>query len=57
VYVEGAPGPEPFQAKGVGELANCTVPAALAGAVAQATGARVTSLPVTAEKVWAALRQ
>ena len=25
-YVEGAPGPAPYQAKAVGELANCTVP-------------------------------
>jgi CO/xanthine dehydrogenase Mo-binding subunit len=56
-YVEGAPGPAPYQAKAVGELANCAVPAALASAVAQAVGARVTSLPITAEKVWAALRR
>ena len=56
-YVEGAPGPAPYQAKAVGELANCAVPAALASAVAQAVGARITSLPITAEKVWAALRR
>jgi CO/xanthine dehydrogenase Mo-binding subunit len=56
-YVEGAPGPAPYQAKAVGELANCTLPAALASAVAQAVGARITSLPITAEKVWVALRR
>ena len=50
-----APGPGPFGAKSVGELANPAVPAALANAIADAVGARVFSLPVTAEKVRAAL--
>jgi len=52
----GANGPGPFGAKSVGELANPAVPAAVANAVADAIGARVYSLPITAEKVFAALR-
>ena len=49
------PGPGPFGAKSVGELANPAVGAAVANAVHDACGARVMSLPVTAEKVWKAL--
>jgi len=55
VLLTGAPGPGPFGAKSVGELANPAVPAAVANAVAAAIGARVYSLPITAEKVFAAL--
>jgi CO/xanthine dehydrogenase Mo-binding subunit len=43
-------------AKAVGELTNVTVPAALANAVARACGARIMELPVTAERVLAALQ-
>ncbi len=53
----GTSGPGPFGAKSVGELANPAVPAAIANAIANAVGARVLSLPVTAEKVFAALRE
>jgi CO/xanthine dehydrogenase Mo-binding subunit len=56
VFVENAPGPGPYLAKAVGELSNVTVPAALANAVARACGARVMELPITAERVLAALR-
>ena len=49
------PGPGPFGAKSVGELANPAVGAAIANAVHDACGARVLSLPVTAEKVWTEL--
>ena len=51
------PGPGPFGAKSVGELANPAVGAAFANAVQDACGARVMSLPVTAEKIWAELRK
>ncbi|HLQ04485.1 MAG TPA: molybdopterin cofactor-binding domain-containing protein, partial [Verrucomicrobiae bacterium] len=51
----GTHGPGPFGAKSVGELANPAVPAAVANAIADAVGARVLSLPITAEKVFAAL--
>ena len=56
VFVEDAPGPGPYEAKAVGELSNVTIPAAVANAVARACGARIMELPVTAERVLAALR-
>ncbi|MGH2858814.1 MAG: xanthine dehydrogenase family protein molybdopterin-binding subunit [Solirubrobacteraceae bacterium] len=51
------PAPEgPFGAKGVGEAPVVAVAGAVANAIAAATGgARVTSLPMTAERVWRAL--
>ena len=41
----------PYGAKGVGEPPNIEPPAAIANAVASATGLRITSLPITAEKI------
>jgi CO/xanthine dehydrogenase Mo-binding subunit len=41
----------PYGAKGVGEPPNIEPPAAVANAVAGATGLRVTVLPITAEKI------
>lgn len=49
------PGPGPFGAKSVGELSNPGPGPAVANAVHDAVGARVTSLPITAERVLAAL--
>jgi CO/xanthine dehydrogenase Mo-binding subunit len=46
----------PYGAKGVGEPPNIEPPAAVANAVAAATGLRMTSLPITAEKIALALR-
>jgi CO/xanthine dehydrogenase Mo-binding subunit len=46
----------PYGAKGVGEPPNIEPPAAVANAVASATGLRITSLPITAEKVALGLR-
>ncbi len=55
--VENADGPGPYGAKGISEGALlCTAPA-LAGAVAQATGAVIRDLPLTPERVWWALQQ
>jgi len=54
-YVESV-GPGPFGAKMAGELSNCAVAPAVANAVADAVGARVTDLPITAEVVLGALR-
>ena len=45
----------PFGAKGVGEPPVVGVPAAVANAIADATGTRVTDLPITAETLRAAL--
>lgn len=55
VFVEQGEGPVPFQGKAIGELPNVPTAAAIANAVADATGARVYELPLTAEKVYAAL--
>lgn len=41
----------PHGAKGVGEPPNIEPPAAVANAIAAATGVRVTGLPITAEKI------
>ena len=46
----------PFGAKGVGEPPNIEPPAAVANAIAAAVGVRITSLPITAEKIVLASR-
>jgi CO/xanthine dehydrogenase Mo-binding subunit len=52
------PAPDgPFGAKGVGEAPVIAAPAAIANAVADATKTRFRELPLTAPKVWAALRE
>jgi CO/xanthine dehydrogenase Mo-binding subunit len=52
-----APGPYgPFGAKGVGEPAVLPGAPAIANAVKRASGARVRSLPITAEKLWHTLQ-
>ncbi|WP_108816975.1 molybdopterin-dependent oxidoreductase [Loktanella sp. Alg231-35] len=54
--VENQDGPGPYGSKGVSEGAIlCTAPA-LAAAVAQATGAVVHDLPLSPERLWAALQ-
>ena len=45
------PGPGPFGAKSVGELANAAVGPAIANAIADAIGARLYRLPISAEQV------
>ena len=57
VLVEGNNGPAPYRSKGIGESANIPVAGAIANAVADAIGAPVPSLPLTAEKVLRALRE
>jgi len=56
VLVPSAGGTGPYQAKAIGELANNATAAAIANAVADATGARLFELPVTAERVYKALK-
>jgi xanthine dehydrogenase molybdenum-binding subunit len=56
VLVETPAGPAPYAGKAVGELSNVAVPAAVANAVFDAVGVRLTELPVTAERVYAGLR-
>jgi xanthine dehydrogenase molybdenum-binding subunit len=56
ILVQGKNGPGPYEAKGIGEHANVTPPAAIANAVHDAVGVRIFDIPVTAEKVYNALR-
>ncbi|MEK7865069.1 MAG: molybdopterin cofactor-binding domain-containing protein, partial [Planctomycetota bacterium] len=46
----------PFGAKGIGEPPLVPVAAAVANAIADATGVRLRELPMTTERVWRALR-
>jgi len=48
-------GPGAFGAKAAGELTNAPVAPAIANAIADAVGVRMTQLPITAERVLAAL--
>ncbi len=57
VLLEPGPGPAPYQSKGIGESSNIPVAAAIANAVADVAGVRITDLPVTAEKVFAGLKR
>ena len=52
VFVDSQAGPCPFGSKAVAEAAISPISAAIANAVDDAVGARVTDLPVTAEKVY-----
>jgi len=47
----------PFGAKSVGEIGIDTPPAALANAVYNALGVRITSLPITSEKIYNAMQE
>jgi CO/xanthine dehydrogenase Mo-binding subunit len=55
--VQGHDPTGPFGAKGVGEPPNVEPPAAVANAIAAAGGGRITSLPITAEKIVLASRR
>jgi putative selenate reductase molybdopterin-binding subunit len=56
ILVEAADPYGPFGAKGVGEITtNCIAPA-IANAIAHATGARLTQLPMTPERVLAGVK-
>jgi len=49
-------GPGPYNSLAIGEVANVPTAAAVANAVADACGVRITDLPVTSEKVYKALK-
>jgi CO/xanthine dehydrogenase Mo-binding subunit len=49
-------GPGPYNSLAIGEVANVPVAAAVANAVHDACGVRITGLPITSEKVYAALK-
>jgi CO/xanthine dehydrogenase Mo-binding subunit len=56
ILLTDAPGVGPYGAKSIGELSNLLLPAAISNAVYDAVGVRITELPITAEKVYSALR-
>jgi CO/xanthine dehydrogenase Mo-binding subunit len=56
VILESGGGVGPFSIKGVGENSFSPMAPAIANAIADACGVRITSLPITAEKVYRALR-
>jgi len=57
IILESRSGLGPFGAKGIGEAALTPVAPAIANAVADAIGVRISDLPITPEKVIKALRQ
>ncbi|HLN85605.1 MAG TPA: molybdopterin cofactor-binding domain-containing protein, partial [Candidatus Limnocylindrales bacterium] len=57
LYVRDHNGPGPFQAKQIGEHGAIPTAAAIANAVYDAIGVQISDLPITAEKVFAAMRQ
>ena len=57
VLVHSAGGPGPYEAKAIGEHANVSPPAAIANAVHDACGVRVFDLPLTAEKIFKAIKE
>lgn len=56
VLFQGDAGPAPYESKGIGESSNIPVAGAIANAVFDAVGVRITDPPVTADKVLAGLR-
>jgi CO/xanthine dehydrogenase Mo-binding subunit len=57
VHVPTGRGPGPWGAKMAGEVSSSGVAPAIANAVAAACGARITTLPITAERVYEALHR
>ena len=55
VFLEGALGPGPYGAKGLGEIALNPVAAAIANAIRDAAGVQLTDLPFVPEKFWRAI--
>jgi CO/xanthine dehydrogenase Mo-binding subunit len=55
ILVPSTGGLIPFAGKAIGEVATCPVAPAIANAIFDAAGVRVATLPITAEKVYAAL--
>jgi CO/xanthine dehydrogenase Mo-binding subunit len=57
VLMEDATGPTPFQGKAIAEIPNVPTAAAIANAIEDAVGVRISDLPLTAEKIFEALNK
>ena len=57
VLMETPAGPIPYQGKAIAEIPNVPTAAAIANAIQDACGVRILDLPITAEKVYGALRK
>jgi len=56
-FLDSEEGPAPYGSKAVGEVNICGMAPAIANAVYDAVGVRITDLPLTAEKVLDALHE
>ena len=56
LLMESATGPAPFAGKAIAEIPNVPTAAAVANAIEDAVGVRIFDLPLTAEKIYAALK-
>jgi CO/xanthine dehydrogenase Mo-binding subunit len=55
-YLEDAPGPLPFGGRALAEHGHIPTGPAIANAIRDAVGVRITSMPFTAEKIYSAIR-
>jgi CO/xanthine dehydrogenase Mo-binding subunit len=56
IIIEASQDDGPFGARGIGEHPMVTTGPAIADAIFNATGVRIDSMPISSEKVWAALQ-
>src|SRR6185503_17911266 len=57
VLMQNATGPTPYQGKAIAEIPNVPTAAAIANAIQDAVGVRLFDLPLTSEKIYAALKK
>ena len=57
LFVENSDGPGPYGSKGVGEGGVLAVAPAIAAAIADCTGVRLTTLPFTPERILLAMQE
>jgi CO/xanthine dehydrogenase Mo-binding subunit len=55
--MQDATGPVPYQGKAIAEIPNVPTAAAVANAIEDAVGVRLYDLPLTSEKIYAALNK
>lgn len=57
IFVKDARGPAPYESKAIGEHSTSPTAAAIVNAIYDATGIQITETPVTAERIYSALRE